>query len=89
MPEKHKFSMLLVFGSALQKGRIPNDLDLAVVTDLPVGSIDWKCFRVFCRESEQIFPRSFKLPLSIFLLSSSEWREVRGIMVRSYISLLD
>lgn len=70
-----------IFGSSLTS-KTPRDVDLCIVTDAKVGSDEWHQVRKARDSIIEEFRRAFGLPLSVMLVTPSEWREVDGVVVR-------
>jgi predicted nucleotidyltransferase len=70
-----------IFGSSLTI-KTPRDVDLCIVTGAKVGSDEWHQVRKARDSIAEEFRRAFGLPLSVMLVTPSEWREVDGGVVR-------
>lgn len=70
-----------IFGSSLTS-KTPNDVDLCIITDAKVGSDEWYGVRRARDSIVEDFHRAFDLPLSVMLVTASEWLEVDGVIIR-------
>jgi predicted nucleotidyltransferase len=71
-----------MFGSAMRGVENPRDVDIALVTLDPLGSVGWEKVRSFRDRLTPVFSERFGLPLSIIIASPSEWRTISGGIVR-------
>lgn len=77
-----------LFGSVLEPGRAPNDIDLAVVTADGAGEPAWRRVRAWREDVTPRFRKQFGLPLSVLIATPSEWRELDGTVIRKREPLL-
>jgi predicted nucleotidyltransferase len=76
------------FGSSLDPAARPNDIDLALVSLDGAGEPRWRDTLILAAELRAAFWLAFHIPLSIMVLTPSEWAEVDGVIVRERRRLL-
>ena len=76
------------FGSSVDPAARPNDIDLALVSVDGAGEPGWQDTLALAAELRAAFGLAFLIPLSIMVLTPSEWAEVDGVIVRERKRLL-
>jgi predicted nucleotidyltransferase len=79
---------MYLFGSVLTRKTTPNDIDVIIISRGCSGSGNWNYVRHFSKNLAKIFMRTFKIPLSVIVVTMSEWREFSGIIVRRRLAIL-
>lgn len=77
-----------VFGSALRGTDAARDIDIVLVTADGAGGVEWSRVRSFRNALVPRFEKTFNIPLSVLVLTPSEWLEVDGSVVRERARLL-
>lgn len=81
-PYRRLIAEAYLFGSVLDPTRKPRDIDLAVVTADRAGGTAWQQVRMVRDTLISPFLEKFGIPLSIIVLTISEWRELDGTIIR-------
>lgn len=76
------------FGSSLSPKARPNDIDLVLVARDGAGEPAWRDALALSVELRRCFQPAFGIPLSVMVLTLSEWHELDGSIVRERRSLL-
>lgn len=76
------------FGSSLHPDARPNDIDLALVSVDGADEPRWRETLALAAELRAAFGLAFHIPLSVMVLTPSEWAEVDGVIVRERRRLL-
>ena len=76
-----------LFGSCLNPEQHFRDVDMVVVSLARAGTANWKTVRSFCATLADDFSSTFGVPLSIMIVTQSEWLEVDGSIVRERLKL--
>lgn len=77
-----------LFGSALQGIGSARDVDIVLVTADAAGGDEWGRVRSFRNALVPRFEDTFNIPLSVLVLTPSEWLEIDGSVVRERARLL-
>lgn len=87
----HRFSLRAAyqFGSSLNPASRPNDIDLVLVSADGAGEPAWRATLALADELRSAFPLVFQTPLSVMVVTPSEWGELNGVIVRERRSLLE
>jgi len=76
-----------LFGSSIFPDQKPRDVDLVVITMDGAGKPSWQRVIAYMGNLKTRFDATFRLPLSIMVVTPSEWREIDGIVVRERVSI--
>lgn len=76
------------FGSSLNPAARPNDIDLVLVSIDGAGAPGWRGALALAAELPAAFQLIFQTPLSVMVLTPSEWNELDGVIVRERRTLL-
>lgn len=66
----------------LDVAREPHDVDLIIVTVDGPGGLGWHQIRVVRDAMRNPFLERFGIPLSTMVVTTSEWHELDGVIVR-------
>ena len=77
-----------LYGSIVDPNTKPRDIDVVIVTCERSGSGSWNRTRAFSKELRREFVDTFRLPLSVMIVTKSEWNEVDGTIVRERIAVI-
>jgi hypothetical protein len=77
-----------IFGSALDPCACPGDIDVVLVTKVAAGEPSWHAVRLWRDQVAVEFEKQFCLPLSVMVITPSEWAEIDGIIVREREALI-
>jgi predicted nucleotidyltransferase len=81
-PSRHAIAGAYLFGSVLNATLKPRDVDLALVAIDSAGAPAWQQLRTVRDTITPPFLMKFGVPLSILVLTLSEWGEVDDVIVR-------
>lgn len=76
------------FGSSLDPATQPNDIDVVLVAVDGAGRRGWRRALNLAAVLKTEFAAVFEVPLSIMVLTPSEWGELDGVVVRERRELL-
>ncbi len=76
------------FGSSLDPAAHPNDIDVVLVAVDGAGQPGWRTALGAAGVLKAAFATVFEVPLSVMVLTPSEWNELDGVVVRERRELL-
>jgi predicted nucleotidyltransferase len=77
-----------LYGFALRPSSTPRDVDVVIVTKSGPACPSWERVRVFRNYLTEEFVGIFSLPLSVMIVTQSEWSEIDGVVVREKVALV-
>lgn len=77
-----------LFGSSIKPDSTPGDIDLIVITTGDAGTTAWLRTVAWGRSLKAEFFKKFGMPLSLMVVTVSEWRQLDGVVVRKRLKLL-